>query len=1046
MATNFKIRGVEENTERDPQADIRETKSIYKKFGEYLVTKEGITTAFIFFVASMLVLPLIAEYIFILALVVGIYLKSASGKTLLPFRLPESSGLQDWSEGQRGSSGKAKGISFLGNEMKTKNEIWFSSSDMRTHILLFGTTGAGKAIALKEKVYTPNGWVANKHLKLGDYVVTPKGQSRIIGIFPQGLKDFQRISFEDGLSNSVSKDHLWETYEINEENQKWLSFNDINEKEKQLLTTGQIQEELKKGKRLAIPLSEMLDKQKVELNYDITQIADMFVYILEDCSFTAKDTKIIQLLIKVIHNGSLLQRQQLLEAIKYKMPIDLILKEDEYCINDMVLAKQIQLLYKSLGYVAKITTDIAGNLILSARRSALIEITQVEDAEQEEAQCIKLEDERGLFVISDYTITHNTEFLLSLAFNSLVQGSGFLFCDGKGDPSLFSKIFSMARMMGRDDDLLTLNFMTGGSESFGKQRNKRSNTLNPFVFGSSSSLTEMLIGLMADGGGSDPMWKGRAMSLLSSQMKALVYLRDHKEYTLDIALIRDYMTLDKIYELAENTVYGENADFIKAGLQGYLLSIPGYAQGKKPTEQSSTVRDQHGYLQMQFTQLLSSLGETYGYIFKTTLGEIDFKDLVLNNRILVVPLPALEKSIDELRNLGKLVIINLKSMMTGAMGGVLEGEYSDLIESRPTNAPAPYLTILDEYGYYAAPGGAVIPAQGRSLGFSVCFAGQDYPGFKKGGNSEEAASTIGNCNVKIFMKIEDPNETFDLFNKLVGEAIVEKSGGKEYIEGGVFGGRYRDNNNVTTERRARATFLDLKQQTNGEAHVLFGDQMVRANLFWLNPPNPKEMRLNHFIKVRKPKRSEVQIENQKPITLIKNLIEKQQMIRDMLQTLQGPSIEIINDLADFMQDCKSAKINNLVSASSMMAYMQNEKMSVSLEQMQADFEMIDGSMIFEGVDPNSCSITTLSEGKIVGLDKTKTYKGLNDINEKLIGNGNKALSETDIQKSSKMALDAIAKLEKETSYPKGDIPEAIQSAELKRMLDKLNIQFKEDKD
>ena len=56
---------------------------------------------------------------------------------------------------------------------------------------------------------------------------------------------------------------------------------------------------------------------------------------------------------------------------------------------------------------------------------------------------------------------------------------------------------------------------------------------------------------------------------------------------------------------------------------------------------------------MQFTQLLSSLGETYGYIFKTNLGEIDFKDVVLNNRILVVPLPALEKSIDELRNLGK---------------------------------------------------------------------------------------------------------------------------------------------------------------------------------------------------------------------------------------------------------------------------------------------------------------------------------------------------------------------------------------------------------
>ena len=129
--------------------------------------------------------------------------------------------------------------------------------------------------------------------------------------------------------------------------------------------------------------------------------------------------------------------------------------------------------------------------------------------------------------------------------------------------------------MGRDDDLLTLNFMTGGAESFGKQKTKRSNTLNPFIFGSSSSLTEMLVGLMADGGGGDPMWKGRAMSLLSSQMKALVYLRDHKEKTLDISLIREYMTLEKIYELAEQTEYDGNGGFIKEGLQGYLLSTPG---------------------------------------------------------------------------------------------------------------------------------------------------------------------------------------------------------------------------------------------------------------------------------------------------------------------------------------------------------------------------------------------------------------------------------------------------------------------------------------
>ena len=35
-----------------------------------------------------------------------------------------------------------------------------------------------------------------------------------------------------------------------------------------------------------------------------------------------------------------------------------------------------------------------------------------------------------------------------------MQGSGFIYVDGKGDNTLFAKIFSMVRSMGREDDLL----------------------------------------------------------------------------------------------------------------------------------------------------------------------------------------------------------------------------------------------------------------------------------------------------------------------------------------------------------------------------------------------------------------------------------------------------------------------------------------------------------------------------------------------------------------------------------------------------------------
>ena len=150
MATERKIRGVDAHLERDPQADLRDSKSFYQKTWEYLQTRDGIAITFGFFALLMVVLPMFAEFLFVIAFTVGYFLRKAAEKTILPLRMPASSGMKDWSEGARGKYGKASGIAFLGNEMKTNNEIWVSSSDMRTHILIFGTTGAGKALSMKK--------------------------------------------------------------------------------------------------------------------------------------------------------------------------------------------------------------------------------------------------------------------------------------------------------------------------------------------------------------------------------------------------------------------------------------------------------------------------------------------------------------------------------------------------------------------------------------------------------------------------------------------------------------------------------------------------------------------------------------------------------------------------------------------------------------------------------------------------------------------------------------------------------------------------------
>jgi intracellular multiplication protein IcmO len=253
---------------------------------------------------------------------------------------------------------------------------------------------------------------------------------------------------------------------------------------------------------------------------------------------------------------------------------------------------------------------------------------------------------------------------------------------------------------------------------------------------------------------------------------------------------------------------------------------------------------------MQLVRSFSSLADTYGHIIRTNLAEVDFKDVVLNRRILVVLLPALEKSPDELSNLGKIIVSSLKAMMAAGLGEEVEGDYRDVIERKPTTAPTPFLCILDEYGYYAVKGFAVVPAQARSLGFAAIFAGQDLPAFQKA-SKEEAASIGANTNIKICMKLEDPLETFDFFTKTAGEAYVTKVDSFQ-IRDSSYTNSYADTRSSSFEKRARIDLLDLKEQTEGEAHIFFKSKIVRAKMFYAAPSPVKKLKLNQFLKVESP--------------------------------------------------------------------------------------------------------------------------------------------------------------------------------------------------
>jgi len=480
-----------------------------------------------------------------------------------------------------------------------------------------------------------------------------------------------------------------------------------------------------------------------------------------------------------------------------------------------------------------------------------------EDAKEQELWLTNT-DARTHILYLGTTGAGKTEGLKSMVSNALTWGSGFVYVDGKAATDLWVSLYSLARRFGRDDDLLVLNYMTANSDE-----GAVSNTMNPFSNGSASYLSNMIVSLMPDAGGDNAMWKERAVALMFALMPALTWKRDKQGLLLDIGVLREYIELPAIIRLSRDPNLPER---IVRALQGYLNTLPGYIDAAfddegnerppspdQPMYDLQVARQQHGYLSMQFTRSLQSLADEYGYIFKVQLADIDVLDVVLNRRILVALIPALEKSGDEAANLGKIIAASLKGMMGATLGNTVEGTWEAAVGSKQTRSSSSFMTVFVEVGYYTAQGMAVMAAQARSLGFSLVFAAQDLPAMEKR-VKQEARSILGNCNLKIYGKIEDPTDTKKFIEDQGGQVWVNESTGTTAPTNTIASifmttPFYDDRKASGLTLRQRVAYDHLRGQREGEAHILFGDWAFRSQMFHAVPERAKALRVHRLLPV-----------------------------------------------------------------------------------------------------------------------------------------------------------------------------------------------------
>ena len=105
-------------------------------------------------------------------------------------------------------------------EKLLKNDKFILADDM----------GLGKALEVNTIVYTPYGPKKIGDIQIGDEVFGDDGSPyKVTGVFPQGVKDLYRVTFNDGYSVLCCEDHIWNVSTAangyNNSNRKILSIN-----------------------------------------------------------------------------------------------------------------------------------------------------------------------------------------------------------------------------------------------------------------------------------------------------------------------------------------------------------------------------------------------------------------------------------------------------------------------------------------------------------------------------------------------------------------------------------------------------------------------------------------------------------------------------------------------------------------------------------------------------------------------------------------------------------------------------------------------------
>ena len=457
-----------------------------------------------------------------------------------------------------------------------------------------------------------------------------------------------------------------------------------------------------------------------------------------------------------------------------------------------------------------------------------------------------------------------TETLLGFVLGQLSYGKGLIYSDGKAQNDVALAISGLARRYGREDCLRFMSFITGGRSRAqdlleGAKGRPHTNTINAFGIAEETYIINLMDSMLPPAG-NDGGWQEKARAMIQALVFALVYKCRREGIVMSQRIIQAHLPLRSIAKLYIQSVQEQWHEEARLPLQNYLSTLAGFDLTKvdSPADWAPEATNQHGYLIQQFTRMLSLFNDTYGHVFAQDAGDIDLRDTVHNDRILVILIPALEISTTEAATLGRLYVSQTAMVLSQDLGEKIEGKPQDNMIVRKFKDRFPFLWICDEVGAVYTDKLGELATQIRSLGYCLLLAGQEAQRLKSAAG-DKIWTLIANMGIRITGKIMDPKDTLEILQLMAGkEKMPEVSG--MVRQSGVLGGSWEESASLSLTDQESVSVKEVQQLQEGESITLFKGEVIRSSALYIKDVDKfsqEAVRINRFTEVQPPELEEL---------------------------------------------------------------------------------------------------------------------------------------------------------------------------------------------